>query len=125
MSINVELGRFVEDCFGARLSAVPELHQDALLVGLDNGVRLEARFATADEYAISWLWGEAELRIDTAPLHAGLETFPNHLHDAQGELRADPFTRPGDAPHENLRRVIEALLDDPLCGTDRAGELQR
>lgn len=125
MSINVELAQFVESRFAESLAGAPELHQDALAITLDNGARLEVRFATAAEYAISWRWGEAELRIDTAPLHEGLETFPNHLHDAQGELRGDPFTRPGDAPRENLRRVIEALLDDPLCGTDRTEGLQR
>lgn len=123
MSIHLELGEFIENRFGNRLASAPELRQDALLIALDNGVRMEVRFATPAEYAISWLWGDAELRVDTAPLHPMLGTSPNHLHDAAGEIRADSLTRPGAAPRENLERVIEAVLADPLvrpaCGRTR------
>jgi len=91
-----------------------ELCRDALLVRLCNDVTMELRFADAGEYAIGWQWGKVQLRIDTAPVHPNLATFPNHLHDGDGQLRADRITRPGDAPWDNVRALVAALLEDPL-----------
>jgi len=91
-----------------------ELCRDALLVRLRNDVTIELRFADATEYAINWQWGDVQLRIDTAPMHPELTTFPNHLHDSDGELRTDRITRPGNAPWDNVRVLIAALLEDPL-----------
>lgn len=117
MSIHLELADRIEEGFGEHLERPVELRLDALLVHLDNGASLEARVADSHAYAITWIWGEAELRIDTAPVHAGLPTFPNHFHAADGALHGDPLTRPGDAPWENLRRVITTILTDPLLET--------
>ncbi len=91
-----------------------ELCQDALLVRLQNGVTMELRIASAEEYSIGWRWGDAELRIDTAPMHPQLSTFPNHLHDGEDQLLPDPFTHPGRDPWDNVRSVITVLIDDPL-----------
>ena len=98
-----------------------ELCRDALLVRWRNGLVIELRFANAREYAIGWQWGDAQLRIDTAPLHPHLETFPHHLHDGDGQLRADRVTRPGDSPWDNVRVLVATLLEDPLLG--EPGEL--
>src|SRR3546814_5801389 len=69
--------------FAAQLEAPAQLLHDALLLRFSNGLRMELRFAGADEYALAWQWGEAQLRIDTAPVHPELTTFPQHLHDRQ------------------------------------------
>lgn len=116
MTLHLELGERIEEEFGERLESFPELRQDAVLLALDGGVALEIRYAGPDEYAFNWVWRDAALRIDTAPLHPGLATSPNHLHGAGGEVRADPLTRPGRDPWENVRAVIAALLADPLLG---------
>lgn len=100
--------------FAAAMVQPAELCRDALLVRLRNEVAIELRIASATDYSIGWRWGEAELRIDTAPLHPQLATFPNHLHDGDGQLQPDPLTQPGGDPWDNVRAVIAALLDDPL-----------
>ena len=114
MSLHLELAQRVEEHFGGQLDAPVDVKLDALIVRLDNGTILEARIAAPDAYAIAWAWGEAELRIDTAPLHEGTGTFPNHLHAADGSLCADPLTRCGAEPWDNLAAVITAVLADPL-----------
>lgn len=105
--------RIREHYAGAGLESVETL-RDALRLGFDNGVEMEVRYPGNTEYAIAWRWGEAELRIDTAPLHADLATFPNHLHRDDGSLAADPLTRIDAAPWDNLRAVIDAVLKAPL-----------
>lgn len=114
MSLHLELKERIESCYGDQLPAGVELKQDALQLQFDSGLVLELRFASAEEYAFNWVWGDAELRIDTAPLHPALKTYPHHLHDADEMLRDDPLTQPGALPWDNTRRVIDALLQDPL-----------
>ncbi len=114
MSEHLMLRERLEERYAAELAGPVELKQDALLLQLRNDVLLELRFAGRGEYAVSWRWGDAELRIDTAPLHPELPTFPNHLHGADGELRADPLTQPQRDAWDNVRAVVEALLADPL-----------
>lgn len=112
--LNVAIKEAVELHFADRLAAPPEIHQDALLLNLDNGVAMELRFASPEEYAIVWHWGDASMRIDTAPLHRDLPSFPNHFHDAANNIRADALTHPGKAPWDNVCTVLDAVLSDPL-----------
>ena len=53
--------------------------------------------AGVEEYSIQWRLGEVDLRIDTAPLHTELSTFPNYLHGPNGSVSEDMPTRPGRA----------------------------
>jgi len=117
MTLHLELKEQIESAYAAQLPGGAQLKQDALLLEFDSGLVMELRFASADEYALAWLWGDAELRIDTAPLHPQLATQPNHLHDEEGRLRDDPLTTPGAAPWENVRKLIDAVLIDPLLHT--------
>lgn len=114
MSLHLDLAALIEEHFGEHLEAPVDVKYDALIAHFSNGVTLEARIAATDAYAIAWAWGEAEFRIDTAPLHPELTTRPNHLHTADGQLRADPLTRIDASPWDNLRRVISTILHNPL-----------
>lgn len=116
MSLNFELVSAIEAAFGDDLESPVEQKQDALIVRLKNGVMLDVRFAAADAYSLRWVYGDAESGIDTAPLHRGLASFPNHFHDAAGRILADPVTRPDALPVDNLQNLIRALLDDPMLG---------
>ena len=112
--VHAMLREQVEVHYADRLSEPVRLAQDALLAFFDTGLIVEARYFSVDEYSIAWCWGEAELRIDTAPVHPDCATFPQHLHDDSGQLRADAFTRPGAPCWSNFSRLIDALLLDPL-----------
>jgi hypothetical protein len=112
MTIHTQLADAIGQHYGERLTQPPQLTQDALTLAFDSGLLVQLRFANADEYSIQWSFDGRELRIDTAPLHPGLTSFPNHLHDADGTVRADTLTRPGRAPWENLQAVLDSLLGD-------------
>ncbi len=118
MSLHLELGASVEAAFAHELASPPEQKQDALIVRLKNGVTLNVRYAAPDAYSLRWTCGESDVEsgIDTAPLHHGLATFPNHFHGADGRIVADPVTQAGAPPQDNLHRLIRALLDDPMLG---------
>lgn len=114
MSIHFELKERIVSHFEGQLASEPQLRQDALLLHFESGLVMELQYLNNHEYSLQWLWGEAELRIDTAPLHAELATFPNHLHDADSNVFADTVTIPGLAPWINVRNLIDRLLVDPL-----------
>lgn len=114
MTVLADLCERLVDEFGEQLVQPPQLLQDALVVTLAGEVTVEIRFAAHAEYSIRWQFGEHTLGIDTAPLHPGLASYPNHLHDAHGVTRADPLTDPARPPWENVRAVLRRVLDDPL-----------
>lgn len=123
MSLHIELAETIERTLGAELSAPVEQKQDALIVTLPNGVALTVRYAAPDAYSLRWTWGDIELGIDTAPLHRALATFPNHFHDADGNVKADPITRTDGEPAENLAALVRALLVDPTLEGGGSGRI--
>lgn len=114
MSLHLELKEQIATHYAEQLEREPQLLQDALQLQFDTGLAMELRYLNRDEYSLQWAWGDAELRIDTAPLHRGLATFPHHLHDADAGLRPDHVTAPGREPWDNISRLIDRLLQDPL-----------
>ena len=117
MNLHPAILEHVAHAHGDLLAAPPQLNQDALTIGLRNGVALTVRYAASDAYSLRWRTSlhadGAEIGIDTAPTHPALATTPNHLHRADGSVVADPLTRIDRSPEENLARVIEALGSDP------------
>lgn len=113
MSLHVAIEERLIDVFGARLAAPPRQTLDALEIQFDTGVVMQIRYPDVDEYSLHWHYNERTLSIDTAPLHSELDSFPNHLHDRDGHIVADPFTRPGRPAWENLQPLIVRLLEDP------------
>ncbi|MGG1943758.1 hypothetical protein AB1286_02995 [Trinickia sp. NRRL B-1857] len=113
---HIELKESIETTFGAMPEVSVTLCRDAIEVSLPNGVALLIRVAERNEYAFEWRWGEAEMRIDTAPVHRGLATYPNHLHMPDGTVVADPVSEIDAEPWRNVRMLIERLLAQPLLG---------
>ncbi len=114
MSLHPELAERIATRYADALQEPPRTAQDAVLLMFNNGLAVELRMANAEEYAIRWRWGEAELCIDTAPLHRDVSTYPHHLHDMGGAVRADPLTMPGTDPWQNVQAVLDTILQDPL-----------
>lgn len=113
-SVHVMLQEQVEKHYGDRLSEPVRMAQDALIMSFDSGLLMEVRYFSIDEYMINWSWGEAELHIDTAPVHPECDTFPHHLHGDDGTIQADSVTLPGTDCWANFSRLLEILLVNPL-----------
>lgn len=119
-SVHPMLQQKIEEHYADRLSAPVQLAQDALLLCFDTGLVVEVRYFSCDEYSIGWAWGDAEMRIDTAPAHTACATFPHHLHDDAAQQRADTTTSPGTPCWSNCKHLIDVLLVDPLLESARA-----
>ena len=114
MMLHAELAARLADSDDPALAALqPQLRHDALEFMFANGVILRIRFAAPDAYSLRWQVGDAEYGIDTAPTHPALASAPSHLHLPDGRVVADPLTRCGAEPWDNLVAVLHALLREP------------
>lgn len=114
--LHIELKEKIETTFCEANDVSVALCRDAIECRLPNGVEMTIRIAGPNEYAIGWRWGEAEMSIDTAPLHRALATYPNHLHTPDGRVVADPISEVGADPWRNVHALIDRLLAQPLLG---------
>lgn len=122
-SLHVPLKRFVDAAFAADVQDEAVLTQDALTIRLKNGIVLVVHYAAPEEYALRWGaaspgGGEWQAGIDTSAVRHAVSTQPNHMHLADGRVVADPFTRVGAPPEENLRALLEALRANPRLGLE-------
>jgi hypothetical protein len=115
-SISVHLGlkEKLQGHYASRLTEPVELAQDALMLLFDTGLGVEVRYFSPQEYSIMWRWGDAELRIDTAPTQPDCATFPRHLHGEDGIAVPDPATSAAGDCWLNLSGLLNLLLQDPL-----------
>lgn len=114
VSLHLLFQERLEATYSGRLSEPPRLALDALLVAFDTGLMMEVRAFSSEEFSFHWSWGEAELRCDTAPVHAELEDFPCHVHLDDGRIVAGPAGIIGVEPWTAFCRLVDILLADPL-----------
>lgn len=94
ISIHLQFRELLEKHYSARLAEPVRMAQDALLLSFDNGLMMEVRYYSRQEYSIIWCWGDAERRLDTAP---GTPAAPAgacwpHFSSVLDALLADPLT---------------------------------
>ena len=111
VSLHLLFQERIEETYAGRLAEPVRMAQDALLLSFDTGLMMEVRYLSADAFSVHWTWGEAELRLDAAPMHAGME---RHLHRDDGSVSADPVGMHDADPWTGFARLLDALLIDPL-----------
>ncbi|HJW55640.1 MAG TPA: hypothetical protein VJ577_10240 [Burkholderiaceae bacterium] len=114
ISMHLMLKERLETHYAERLTEPVRLAQDAMLLAFDTGLMMEVRYFSSAEYAIGWSWGDAELRIDTAPLHTDCSTFPCHVHGDDNTLQAGPVNCPDTDCWTGFSQLLDILLADPL-----------
>ena len=92
--------------FGNVLKSPAEVKSDGLLLQFKDGSRLELHYPNKKEYSFNFLRGGKTFIIDTAPVHNGLETFPNHIHNFEGKLTKDEITDINNEPVKNIENFL-------------------
>ena len=104
----------LEQHYAGRMTEPVRLAQDAMMLSFDTGLMMEVRYVSSAEFSIGWSWGEVELRMDTAPIHASGATFPSHVHDETGRVRASPIPCSSADGWRSFSNLLDTLLLDPL-----------
>ncbi|MFQ6065099.1 MAG: DUF6516 family protein [Candidatus Bathyarchaeia archaeon] len=64
------------------------------------------------DYSFHWQRAQELYRINTAPDHPEIETFPRHLHTGKEEnIIPDTTTSLNNTPEENLRHVLKRVKE--------------
>lgn len=57
-----------------------ELHADRVRFILIDGSRIDVRYPIENKFSFHWQRGNMIYRIDTAPHHKDIKSFPSHIH---------------------------------------------
>ena len=86
--LHLQLKQEIEQHLAAHLEKPLELCLDALLVHLNNGVVLELRCQSNEEYSLGWSWGEnivvsqGDDTVNLSPMSTVMLVGPGYTGDA-------------------------------------------
>jgi len=93
-----------------------ELYADRIRLILIDDSWIEVRYPVLDKFSFHWQRGERIYRIDTAPHHKGITTFPRHIHfGSEDNVLADDVLEANVSPEANFRNFmawVKAVLSD-------------
>ena len=86
----------------------PSIFRDRVRLHFIDGSFMDVRYPVDYDYSFHWQRGRELYRINTAPDHPEIETFPRHLHAGSEEnIMPDTITSLNNPPEENLRAVLK------------------
>jgi hypothetical protein len=89
-----------------------EIFDDRMKLVFSDGSEMTVMYPVEAKYSFHWQRKDGIVRIDTAPHHHGVKTFPNHIHfGSEKDVREDTTTDPGVPPEENFKRVLMFCRD--------------
>jgi hypothetical protein len=93
-----------------------ELYADRARLILIDDSWIEVRYPVADKFSFHWQRRDKIYRIDTAPHHRGITTFPRHIHfGSEDNVLEDDVLEANVSPEENFRKFmawVKAVLSD-------------
>ncbi|MDI6886861.1 MAG: DUF6516 family protein, partial [archaeon] len=85
-----------------------ELHADKVRLILIDGSWIDVRYPVEDKFSFHWQRGDKIYRIDTAPHHKGMRSFPKHIHfGSEDNVIEDDVSEENVSPEENFKRFME------------------
>ncbi|MBE0477827.1 hypothetical protein IBX65_01740 [Candidatus Aerophobetes bacterium] len=95
-----------EEEFSDILKTKPAITGMKLRIYLIDGSLLDVYYhPTGKKYSFHWQKKVESIRINTAPHHKNIISYPRHMHIGQ-RIKADEITDVNLSPEENLRRVL-------------------
>jgi hypothetical protein len=89
------------------LVVTAELHADRVRLILIDGSLIDVRYPVKDKFSLHWQRDDRIYRIDTAPHHKGLVTFPRHIHfGSEDNVVEDSVLGECDSPEENFKEFM-------------------
>nr|MDO8044382.1 DUF6516 family protein [Candidatus Baldrarchaeota archaeon] len=114
MSIKIlkEIKELIKKEFGHVIISDPVIIRRKLRILLDDGSFIEIRYPTVREYSLHWQKGSRIIRIDTAPHHRNLKSFPRHIHfKSEDNVIEDNITDLKSSPIENTKKFLNFILE--------------
>lgn len=106
-----KLLQLAKEEFSDILGDEPQIIETKLRLYLKDGSFIDIRYPLEKDYSFHWQRKKKEIRINTAPDHKEIKSFPRHLHIGSG-VKEDRLTNLSFSPEENLRRFLKFVRDE-------------
>ena len=93
------------------LKTKPIITETKLRLILKDDSFIEIRYPLETEYSFHWQSNHKILRVNTAPDHKEIKTFPRHIHE-NFDIKEDTITDFKFSPEENFRRFMERIVKE-------------
>jgi hypothetical protein len=110
MSLKVikKLAEIATKEFGDIVVKAETLHAVRLRLRLIDSSIIDILYPKPDKYSFNWRQKDRTFRINTAPHHPEIASFPRHLHyETEERILEDTITTLSASPEQNFRRVLE------------------
>lgn len=101
----------IEEEFLDLLQREPILLETKIRLYLKDGSFIEIRYPLDQDYSFHWQRVDQIFRINTAPDHPDIKTFPRHIHEGM-VVKEDYITDFDLSAEENLRRFLLFVRKD-------------
>ncbi len=97
-----------EEHFSDILSEAPIIYSDKVRLVFVDGSYMDIRYPVNSKYSFHWQREGEIIRIDTAPHHRQLSTYPRHMHNGkENDVVEDSVTELDNTIEENVMCVLE------------------
>ena len=114
MSIKIleEIKAFILREYKSYILQEPVIIRRRLRAYLTDNSFIDIRYPNLKEYSLHWQGRNKIIRIDTAPHHINLRSYPRHIHlYTEDNIIEDNITMINASPEENIRKYIEFVLE--------------
>ena len=96
-----------QEHFSEILKEAPIIFSDKVRLVFVDGSYMDIRYPVDSKYSFHWQREDEMIRIDTAPHHRQLSTFPRHIHIGKEEnVVEDSITEMDNTIEENVMCVL-------------------
>ncbi len=101
------IAQCAQEHFSEILSETPIIFSDKVRLVFTDGSFMEIRYPVDSKYSFHWQREDEIIRIDTAPHHRQLSTYPRHMHNGkENDVVEDSVTEIDNTIEENVKCVL-------------------
>ncbi len=101
------IAQCAQEHFSEILSETPIIFSDKVRLVFTDGSFMEIRYPVDSKYSFHWQREDEIIRIDTAPHHRQLSTYPRHMHIGKdNDVVEDTVTEIDNTIEENVACVL-------------------
>lgn len=104
----IVIARCAEEDFSDIIIEAPIIFSDKVRLLFVDGSFMDIKYPVDSKYSFHWQLEDEIIRIDTAPHHRQVSTYPRHMHIGKGKnVMEDSVTEIGNTLEENVKCVLE------------------
>ena len=108
----IRIARCVEEYFSDIISVAPIIYASKVRINFIDGTYMDIRYPVDSKYSFHWQLDDEIIRIDTAPHHREIATYPRHVHiEKEENVGEDKVTELENTIEENVCAVLKFVQD--------------